>query len=198
MNKTDKLFGYALFGFIIFIICFCTGWWLGYIFNSNVIVGAITGVVIGIILNIIFLEGIVKNLYTLKYSVLALVYLIYSVGMFGFFMGVPVFNIFLGTLAGYYIGRRMKLNQASKKTFIKETSMVNKYCLGILVLICVSSAYFALASSSTGYDIKGMLNLNFEVTNTMIWGIIIIGGALLIIAQHFLTEKAASITYHSK
>ena len=40
-----------------------------------------------------------------------------------------------------------------------------------------------------------MLNLNFEVTHTIIWLIIVIGGTCLLLMQHFLLLMSGRIAY---
>jgi len=44
------------------------------------------------------------NAYSMKPIVWMSVYLVYSVGMFGFFMGVPLFHVALAFPAGCFVG----------------------------------------------------------------------------------------------
>lgn len=195
MNKRDKIFGYGVFGFIIFMMCFCMGWWLFEILDINVLIGALIGIIIGVTLDILLLKKIVMDLYNLNAVFLVLIYVAYSVGIFGFFMGVPVFNIFLGPLAGYYIGRKMKAKRKGKEIFEKELQKTNIFGLLILLIICISSAVLALYDPYTGANLKGMLGLPFEVTVPIIWGIIITGGITLLISQYFMTKVTAYEAY---
>jgi hypothetical protein len=64
--------------------------------------------------------------------------------------------------------------------------------------LCYLCLYSALNDSYTGDNIKGMLNLKFEVTNTIIWLIVLIGGFALLVIQHFLTKTIATYIYNKK
>jgi hypothetical protein len=51
----------------------------------------------------------------------------------------------------------------------------------ILFLLCVSSAVLALRESSICSQVKGMLHLPFDVTVGMVWGLILVGGSVLLL-----------------
>ena len=94
----------------------------------------------------------------------------YSVGMLGFFMGVPVFHVALALPAGVFVGRWLvhcgadfpRVQQTARETALFTTS--------VLGLVCLASASIALASPSTAADLQGMLRLPFRVTRAMILG----------------------------
>jgi hypothetical protein len=64
-----------------------------------------------------------------------------------------------------------------------------------MALICVVSAAIALLSPSTASDLRGMLGLGFEVTRAMIWGLILVGGAGLLMVNWVLTGLSVHISY---
>jgi hypothetical protein len=67
------------------------------------------------------------------------------------------------------------------------------FTTGVLVLVCIASAFIALASPSTAADLRGMLGLGFEVTQGMIIGLILIGGPALLAGCWVLS--VASVRY---
>jgi hypothetical protein len=163
--------------------------------SLNIQIGIIIGLFIGIILNILYLSKIISNSFNINYNILGILYFIYSIGMFGFFMGVPVFNILLGIVAGWYIGRRMKINKYDYFTFKKMINKVNIFCLINLIIICIASSIIALNDKYTAANLEGMLDLNFHITSSMLLGIILIGGMLLILMQFIGTKFIAFATY---
>jgi hypothetical protein len=197
MNRSDKFIMSLFFGFIILITPFCLLWWSCYLLSLNIQIGIIIGLFIGIILNILYLSKIVSNSFNINYNILGILYFIYSIGMFGFFMGVPVFNILLGIVAGWYIGRRMKINHCDYITFKKIINKVNIFCLINLIIVCIASSIIALNDKYTAANLEGMFNLNFQLTNSMLLGIILIGGTLLILIQ-FLAIKLISYATYKK
>ena len=105
----------VLFGAVPIIICFLAGWWISIPFvpESLIYLFALTGFVVGVLVDLVFLKTWIRNAYSMQPIVWMIIYLFYSVGMFGFFMGVPVFNIalahtgrfFCRGMAGSYPGR---------------------------------------------------------------------------------------------
>ncbi len=195
MNRFDNVFGGILIGIIIPILTLCTFWWGSYLLDLDIQLWAISGIILGIVIDIIFLSKLLRRFYYLSTISLALLYLFYSIGMFGFFMGVPIFNIVLGIIAGIYIGRRMKVRRQEKEVFQKSLRQTAGFSFVVLLIICLSSAFIAITDPYTGVNLQGMLNLSFEVTKPNILGVIIIGGALLLFIQNVLLMKAGKAAY---
>ena len=195
MNRFDNVFGGILIGIIIPILTLCTFWWGSYLLDLYIQFWAISGIILGIVIDIIFLSKLLRRFYYLSTISLALLYLFYSIGMFGFFMGVPIFNIVLGIIAGIYIGRRMKVRRQEKEVFQKSLRQTAGFSFVVLLIICLSSAFIAITDPYTGVNLQGMLNLSFEVTKPNILGVIIIGGALLLFIQNVLLMKAGKAAY---
>jgi hypothetical protein len=119
----------------------------------------------------------------------------YSVGLFGFFMGMPVFNALLAVPAGWVIGARLASENADRIRVRKMTWGATWFTTGILFLVCAASAFFALISPSTPNDLQGMFGLEFKVTQAMIVGLIVIGGFLLLAFNAALTAAAIHLTH---
>ena len=140
-----------------------------------------------------------KNLLA-RYHHLSLVFwlsvlLFYAVGLFGLFMGVPIFHVLLAIPAGFVMGGRLA---AENSDFPKLRKTTNKTCLvttGLMALTCAASAFFALASPSTPADLQGMLRLDFSFTPVMLWGLILVGGSILLVVNWALTALSTHLAY---
>lgn len=195
MSKFDKVFAGIILGLIIPAASLCIFWWGSYLLGLNAAFWAPAGIVLGIIIAVLSLRKLVSRFYSLNIYALAALYIAYSVGIFGFFMGVPVFNVVLGVAAGLYVGRKMKINNRTPEVYNNEIKKAGRFAAAVLFLICVASAYIAIADPYTGANLKGMLNLSFEVTPLMIWLLIVLGGSSLLLMQHFLLRVSGRIAF---
>jgi hypothetical protein len=110
-------------------------------------------------------------------------------------MGVPIFNALLSVPAGFVIGARLASENADRiqvRKMMRDTAL---FTTGILFLVCIASAFFALTSPSTPNDLRGMLGLKFEVTQSMVIGLIVIGGILLLAFNAILTAASIRLTH---
>jgi len=172
-------------------------WWFSYVFLPEkwIPYATLLGLLLGILADAFFLKNLVERAYRLGTVFWLAVLLFYSVGTFGLFMGVPVFNAALAVPAGFVVGGKLAhetmnqdlLRRASLRTCILTTV--------IMALVCVASAFFALLSPSTPSDLRGMLGLGFDVSAGMIWGIILVGGAGLLTVNWLFTSLAVRVTY---
>lgn len=195
MTRLDKWFGGLLLGFVILIGCFCVGWWIAFIFRLDVMLGAIAGAVFGLVADILVLWWLLPRLFDLKWIPLIFFHLLYSVFIFGFFMGVPVFIVCMGLIAGWYIGRRYHVKGADESAFSKARIRTQLWCAFVLFSACAASAYIALTDPTTAQNIQGMFSLDFKVTQGMIWGIILAGGSVLLLVQALFVRLAANVFY---
>jgi hypothetical protein len=172
-------------------------WWTSYLFSPEEWIPffAISGLLLGLVADVFLLKQLLTRVNKLSLGFWAAVFLFYSVGMFGFFMGVPVFHALLAIPAGFVIGARLASENADRIHVQKTTREITLFTTGVLLLVCIASAFFALASSSTPDDLQGMLRLNFEVTQTMVIGLIVIGGILLLVFNAALTAISVRLTH---
>jgi hypothetical protein len=185
----DRVFLSIIYLPIFPIFFFVIGWWgsLPFLHNSSVSIYAFTGLFMGIITDAFFLKKCLNAGYNQKTFILIIVYIFYSTGIFGFFMGVPIFNIIPGIFAGIYVARKAisnNLEEIASKTQIRKTAW---FSVLVLLFICICSATIALIDPYTGDNLSGMLKLSFSINKTMIWGVIVIGGLILLIMQYYLT-----------
>lgn len=197
MNNIEKIFIGLLLGSIFPILLFLTGWWTTYK-NPLSPFFAFAGLSIGLIIDILLLKRWIRRAYSLPVWQLIGIYLFYSIGIYGFFMGFPVFNIFMGIVAGFYYGKRINYNKIPFPESKKLTQKVPLFTGFIMTFVCVSSASLALMEKTIGKELQHMLGLTFEVTHEMIWGIILIGGLSLILGQYFITKITITMTINEQ
>lgn len=171
-------------------------WWLSYTLLPEkwIPIGALTGLALGILADTFLLKKLVDRAHRLSLVFWVVVLLFYAVGTFGFFMGVPVFNAALGIPAGFVIGGRLTCEMADRSRVRIAALRTCLLTTALLVLICATSAFFALISPSTPSDLEGMLGLGFAITPAMIWSIILVGGAGLLAINWVLTGLSVRLT----
>jgi len=159
----------------------------------------ISGLLFGVLADIFLLNKLLDRRLGLLFWMA--VFLFYSIGIFGFFMGVPFFNVALAIPAGFVVGSRLAAENADRLLLRKAAYRTAWFTSGVLAMICAASAFIALASSSTAYDLQGMLRLGFEVTQAMIIALILVGGLALLALDWGLSVasvRAAYIFLHRK
>jgi hypothetical protein len=197
MRKIENAAIGIIFGAVPVIASFLAGWWISIPFvpESRIFLCALAGLLLGIIMDVIFLRSWIRRVYSMKPWIWMAVYIFYSIGMFGFFMGVPVFNVMLALPAGIFIGRWLahteadatRMQQAAWRTAVFTTSMLG--------LVCILSAAIALANRSTASELQSMLGLPFQITPVMLIGIILGGGAMMLALEWSLTVRCVEHAY---
>jgi hypothetical protein len=186
-----------IFGAIPVITGALAGWWLSIplVPESLIFAGMLAGLLVGILIDVAFLKGWIQRAYSTSPIVWGGVYLFYSIGLFGFFMGVPVFHVGLALPAGFFVGAYLA-HQDARYSQVQRTarrSSIVTTC--IMALVCGASATVALIDPYTADNLEGMLGLSFPVTTPMIVGIILVGGGFLLVLQWWLTKKSVEMTY---
>ena len=197
MRKIENAaIGIAL-GAVPVIACFLAGWWISVplVPESRIFLCALAGLSLGVLVDVLFLGGWVRRAYSLKTWVWMAVYVFYSVGMLGFFMGVPVFNVILALPAGVFVGRWLAHTGADSTRMQKAARRTAVFTASTLGLVCSASGAIALVNRSTASDLQGLLGLQFEVTLVMIVGIILGGGAMILALDWWLTIKSVERAY---
>jgi hypothetical protein len=171
------------------------GWWSADILLPErwIPFAMLAGLLAGILVDVILLKRLVER--RLSWLSWAAVYLFYSIGLFGFFMGVPVFNAALAIPAGFVVGSRLRAEQADPSQVRKAEIRAAGFTTGVLALTCAASACIALADPYTAGNLRGMLGLGFEVTRGMIVALILVGGASLLAVCWGLTMGMVMVTF---
>lgn len=123
---------------------------------------------------------------------------VYMVGLFGFFMGVPVFNILPGIGLAYIHGLNARQKGLPAEAFTGQLRQVNGITLAILCVFLAASAAIALLDPYTGGNLQGMFGLTNQVTLGQIALIIAVGGLGLMAAQWLLERWAGKWAYGLK
>lgn len=196
MSVFDRIFLFCIVAPLFPILFFLTGWWISLICidNSLVFLPALAGLLIGILLDCKYLSFWVNRAYHMRKGVLLSIYVFYSVGIFGFCMGVPVFNIFLGVPTGIFIVRQSLFQKLPVEEIRQRIIKASWISVCFLIPVCFASAAIALTDPYTAENLMGMFRLPFMVTRGMIIGLILCGGSILIALQYGITTASARIT----
>ncbi|MCJ7449665.1 MAG: hypothetical protein MUO72_18465 [Bacteroidales bacterium] len=197
MIKFERLLFNVLFGSVIPILFFMIFWWSSLLFtedNGIIMITSLSGLCLGIVISLLIKFTRKPDIYRLSGPVLILIYLFYNAGIFGMFMGMPVFNLIPGMIAGFYWTKRLiHSNETTDlKNKIHRTSSFTAIVIGF---VCLFSAAIALISESTPGDLKRMLHLPFNISQLLLIVVIITGGLFLIIIQYFLTKVIMQRTF---
>jgi hypothetical protein len=156
--------------------------------ESRPIIYLASGLLVGGLIDLIFLKSWINRRFNLPIWIIALIYLVYNIFVYGFFMGLPVFNTFLGLLAGYYFGNRICFNKVETEKRPKLINQVSIFAGLIMTFVCISSGVLAIYNNGAAGMIHDVLGLSFDVTRPMLWGIVLFGGLILILANILLTR----------
>ncbi len=191
MKRFDKI----IFGFIMgssFPLVLAMGSFLIWFYTNRnesiVIYYLVTGIILGIILNLLLLKKLIRKIYTLPIWLLVAFYMFYSINIYGFFMGLPIVNLLMGVLAGYYYSRRMRVNKVSLQKYAFMIIKISAFTALVTLLFCVMTAVIALLHENIGEELGSMLQLDFKLSNTTVLITIIFGTVGLVVCQYYLTR----------
>jgi hypothetical protein len=191
MFKIIKAFFTVIIGLIFPILFFLLFWWSSFLLGCNdktISILALTGLGMGLLIDFVIHLFWKINIYQIPETVLIAVYVFYSLCMFGFFMGVPVFHPLLGIMAGYYWAKRILFYKYPYGTYKSEIKRVSRFTAIVMGAISLCSAAIALIDKYTTSNLKGMLNLPFDIPMPWLVISIVLGGLLLIWFQYRLTK----------
>ncbi len=173
-------------------------WWVSYALLPEKWISffAISGLLLGFLADVLILKQLISRAYEMRTLFWIVIFLFYTVGVFGFFMGMPVFNAALAVPAGFIIGGKLAHETADRSRVNGAALRTCIFTTVILAFICAASAVLALNESTLPAQLEGMLFLPFTVTWGMIWGIILIGGAGLLAVNWGLAAFSVRLSYH--
>jgi hypothetical protein len=183
MTKNEKIVLTAVLGFIPPVFLFVLSWFAFYAMapERSLFPIPFIGLATGILIDIIYLKRWVTKCHHWPMWILLLIFTFYHIGMLGFFMGVPLFNTFLGLLAGYYYGNRILREDFSEEKKKKIMSNVALSTSLFMLVICILSAWIALSDQYTSSNLEGMFGLKYNLTHGILISGIIIGGIFLVV-----------------
>lgn len=200
MKQLDKIASGLIIGFSIPLFFSLSALLLWFYLDrneSNALACVGIGFFLGIIIDFVFLKRLIRFRYELPIWFIAAIYIFYNILMYGFFMGFPVFNVFLGSMAAYYFGKRIHFRDIPEAEHSGIVNRVSLFTTSIMTLICISSGFIALAGNGVGKDLQMMARLNFEPTKEMILAVALVGGSVLIVSEYYLTKIILNKTIQS-
>lgn len=192
MNRFDRFISIIVLGLLAPVILTLLFWWgsLPFAMGDDQLIMrlAFSGLIGGIILDFTLLRRFIGKLYELPLAALVMVGIFYSVMIYGFFMGFPVFNAIVGILGVYIVTKRGILGKLSVDEILKNSRFIIRLSTVLLLFLCVCTAVLALGETTICAEVKGMLNLPFDVTMKMIWTLILFGGGCLLLFQYCFSK----------
>jgi hypothetical protein len=188
----EKLFLSVMIGLVFPILLGLAGWWssIPFVPEKSILYFALGGFMLGVLVDMIFLRFWTRNALHFPLVWPVLVYLFYSVGMFGFFMGVPVFNLIMGPVGGYFMGMRLRASNAQKNEVEQTAKLTGLFTAFVLAVACIAALTIASLSSSLGGEIRGMFALANPVSRTAILALSSVAGIGIVILEYAITRAA--------
>ena len=188
----ERLFLMIITGLVFPILLGLAGWWssLPFVPESSIIYFALGGFMLGVLVDMVFLRFWTRNALRLPLIWPMVVYLFYSVGMLGFFMGVPAFNVVMGPVGGYYMGMRLRAKNSDKDEVEKTARQAGFFAALILAVACTASLVIAWLDPSLEANISGMFALAQPLSKTTILAISGAAGIGLVVLEYAITRAA--------
>jgi hypothetical protein len=187
MSVADKVISRLILAPVAPIGLMLAAWWGTYgFYPASRMIGpaAITGLAVGVLLDLTLLRRRLDSLFSMGDRALLSAALFYSAGMYGFFMGFPVFNAAIGLAGGYVVARRAVAMGWSRERAVRDGRRVAITMTLVLGALCATTAWLALGEATMGTQLQEMLRLPFPVTRPMIYTIIVAGGSGLLLSQY--------------
>lgn len=200
MKHLDKTVLGLLFGSIfpaILIGIFILIW---YIFDRGTdLLGFVVtiGFLLGLLIDVFYLKKWTKQRYKLPISLMIFLFIFFNLIALVIGLGIPIFNLLIGAIAGYYMANRLyysKIEEEEHPKLIKQTISLS---VGMIVVMVIISGFIAFINPQISNNIKMVLGLG-ALTKGAIVAIIIIGGALLAVSQYHITKYVLKSTYDKR
>jgi Na+-driven multidrug efflux pump len=109
-------------------------------------------------------------------------------------MGMPIFHFLMCIAAGIYIARKMLFTEADEQNRKRAFKKMARFCAAVMALICCLMTLWAIAGQMIGQELETPL-LTFTFTVPIFLALVLTGGAILVLAQYWLTGTAAKVTF---
>jgi hypothetical protein len=191
MKNFDKLFFGAILGFafpFLFALIAMMIWF--YVSKNEAIAlnSLLAGVSVGALTDVVFLKKWITHRYELSKGFLIFLFVVYNIGIYGMFMGFPLFNLIMGLVAGYYVAKRAIKEEIPKDKASKLMHSVSLFTSLVMAVMCISSTILVFGEKVLSIDLKPMIGIDFVMSHGLINGITIIGGLFLIALQYLITK----------
>jgi len=188
----ERLFLSVVIGFIFPVLLGLAGWWgsIPFVPEKSIMFFALGGLMLGVLIDMVFLRYWTRNALRMPLLWPALIYLFYSVGMFGFFMGMPAFNVIMGPVGGYYMGMRLRANSAQKDVSKRTAKRTGLFTAFVLAVACAAALVIASLDSSLEANISGMFALAKPISKTILLTLSAVAGIGLVVLEYAITRAA--------
>jgi type III secretory pathway component EscS len=205
LSKTES----TIVGFFLGIACplsfFILGWWISAtltiyrvfpISESGIAAVALSGFCVGMLLDIFFLKKWTLKFYGFGLKFIVPVYLFWSVVAMASLMGLPFNNLVLGTLAGFYVGRRAYHARTNDEKFRSVTRNASALTGLVTSGETMPVAILGLKEPWVVSIIQTMTGLE-ESTIPGPAGIalVVVGCGILFVVQSWCTRTAAKLAF---
>jgi hypothetical protein len=164
--------------------------------DGGIAVAALTGLALGIILDAVCLKRWIARFDSASFKLMGPVYLCCSVIAMAFFMGLPLGNLVLGTLAGAYVGRREYHSGKGQESIANTAQRVGVF---IALITGVEALLIGLLAREEGIVMQVLhvgLGMNKAVlAGPMGVGLIILVCIALMVLQFWCTRKAVRFAF---
>ena len=185
------------------LVVFC--WWIAAglshyhivpIAETGIATAAVTGLGIGIILDAFFLKKWRASFYSADVKLMVLLYLFWSVIAVAFLMGMPFGNLVLGTITGFYVGRKRYHAGTDHDTFVKATRTASIFTALVTSAEALPIGILALDESMVVETIQAVTGLEHLVIHGPIGiGLVTLACVVLFVIQFWSTRTAAAFAF---
>ena len=201
MNRKELLIIGIGLGFTIPMIIFVIFWWSISVMNtyniiqvpeSFIVIFSIIGLFIGILADILYLRKLIPLFYRIKMPLLIATYMLCSVMVVAFFMGLPIGNLILGIIAGIYIGRRYHNNNQNRDEFTPVLKAVAIFTASVTTLGALFIGFLALQEKSLIGSINQYFGFKIFFINNFIDTTIIVSLCIILFIIQYISTKISS------
>jgi hypothetical protein len=161
--------------------------------DSMIGIIALAGLALGLVLDVLFLARWTAAFYRADVRLLVLLYLFWSAIAVAFLMGLPLGNLGLGTLAGLYVGRRQRHQQAHGQALVKTVRNASLFTALVTAAEALPIGLLALREQFAVDTLRTLFGLDPGTVAGLLGVTLIILLCLLLMAVQFGCTQAAAI-----
>jgi len=205
MNRAERIVIGLAMGLLCPVMAFLFCWWLTaglviygilYMPERAIALAGLAGLASGVVLDAFFLRKWIRYFYDANVKILVAVYACCSVVAMALFMGLPLGNIALGTLAGAYIGRRCRHSSENGETFSRTAKNAGLFTAGVTGTEAFPIGLLALREDNIVKPLENALGLGRSVVKGPIGvGLIVLLCVVLGGIQFWCTRAAACLLF---
>lgn len=163
----------------------------------HIIISSLLGPIIGLILVFRFHQIIYVRFYKLETLYIILIYLFCSAIAFALLMGLPFLNLFIGILAGIYLGRKAKNNCLDEKQFMKNSTKALLFIASITSIFALLIGILSLQEDFVVEILSSIFGfINLEISGPFGFVLATVYSLLLFTLQYYLAKKSSRIAYN--